>query len=511
MKQFYSFSKITTICTRLPKKLSMLFLIILSQWAFIAINGQTVTTDKPDYVPGDWVTITGSGWEANEPLSIVITEILNGSSVYNLESIADGSGDFSNNEFLILETHVGVTFDLTVTGGTSGDVANTTFTDAAGSTNKVYQHWADGDAATATGPEWNNNILSANKSDYFEGEVIPHVFVYKASNQTPLTNGQSYSFNVTYNYYQQNTNAGGFSHMTTFNISRIPGPNDATNPYITPTLDNSFTNNGGTQGNFYTVDANITNVSGVTYLGTGSKDGYVTITFTYTGTTTTDGIAEIYYGLYIAEPGMVPNQGSGATKGASAWTGGSCQTTVDIGGSGATSIQLSPAAIIAGKISGTKYNDLNSNGTRDAGEGGLANWTIYLDNNSNINDGVLETAITDASGNFTFSVTPDADKSDADNDPYYVYEENQTGWTPKEPASIYYGPITITALDPTETGLLFGNYLCNVDLTAPDDFTANSCGYADQAAVDAAFAIWLSGFTITGGNNATGEFEDAGR
>jgi hypothetical protein len=45
---------------------------------------------------------------------------------------------------------------------------------ATGKISKVYQHWAD-----ETG-SWNNNILSANKSEYSEGEVIPHVFVYKA-------------------------------------------------------------------------------------------------------------------------------------------------------------------------------------------------------------------------------------------------------------------------------------------------------------------------------------------
>src|SRR5262245_15363541 len=160
--------------------------------------------------------------------------------------------------------------------GTSDDsVAQATFTDAAGSTNKVYQHWAD-----AGGPEWNNNTLNDNKSDYFEGEVIPHVYVYKASNQAPLTNGQSYSFNITYNYYQQNSNAGGFDYITTYNLSRQPGANDATNPYIPPSADSTFTNGGGIQsgGTFYTVDANITSVSSVTYTGSGSKDGHVTVT-----------------------------------------------------------------------------------------------------------------------------------------------------------------------------------------------------------------------------------------
>ena len=93
--------------------------------------------------------------------------------------------------------------------------------------------------------------------------------------------GQTYSFNITYNYYQQNTNAGGFAYITTYDISRDPSF-DAN--IQEPTADNGFNNNGGIQGNFYTVDADITNVSDVTYLGTGSLDGYVTVTFTYTGT-----------------------------------------------------------------------------------------------------------------------------------------------------------------------------------------------------------------------------------
>src|SRR5207247_809673 len=58
-----------------------------------------------------------------------------------------------------------------------------------------------------------------------------------------------------------------------------------------------------------------------------------------------------------------------------------------------------------GTKSGTKYNDLNANGTRNVGEPGLANWTIraYVDVNG---DGTLQagettiaaSATTDASG-----------------------------------------------------------------------------------------------------------------
>ena len=140
----------------------------------------------------------------------------------DLDGVADGN--ITTTWYVNPDDSLGATFLLTAIGD-SGETATTSFTDADGSTNKVYQHWEDAD-----GGAWQNNILSDNKSNYFEGEVIPHVFVYKASNNEPLVNGQSYSFNITYNYYQQNTNAGGFDYITTFNLSRAPGPNDAGSP-----------------------------------------------------------------------------------------------------------------------------------------------------------------------------------------------------------------------------------------------------------------------------------------
>jgi uncharacterized repeat protein (TIGR01451 family) len=356
------------------------------------------------------------------------------------------------------------------------------------SVSKVYQHWADGDAAKGTAAEWNNNILSDGKSDYFEGEVVPHTYFYKASNNTPLVNGQTYSFNVTYNYYQSNTNAGGFVYMTSPNADRNPDSFAGTTAQ--PDI-GGFTNGGGMQGNFYTVNANITAVSDVTYEGNSgsSLDGKVTITFIYTGPTTTSGGAEIQYGLMIAAPGDVPDQGHGMTDGANAWTGGSLQTTVDIGGTGATSIQLAPSAIIVGEISGMKFSDMDGNGVRDADgvdnqlntaddEVGLAGWKIFLDLD---NDGQWDNgeafAMTDSDGKYVLSVTPDADRSDPDNDPYLVREVQQNGWqqTTANPA-----PILITALDPKEMNVDFGNMLLKPSLNIVKDASVAG-GTADAA------------------------------
>jgi Calx-beta domain/SdrD B-like domain len=61
-------------------------------------------------------------------------------------------------------------------------------------------------------------------------------------------------------------------------------------------------------------------------------------------------------------------------------------------------------APVVTEIRGRKWNDLNGNGVQDNGEGGLQNWTVFLDQNQNntLDPGELST-VTDASGNYTFS------------------------------------------------------------------------------------------------------------
>src|SRR6266498_703843 len=326
-----------------------------------------------------------------------------------------------------------------------------------GQAGKNYQHWADGDAATGSAASWNNNILSANKSDYFEGEVIPHVAVLPASNNAPLELNHTYTFTVVYNFWQSNTNAGGFAFITTYNISRQPTPFGTVTPAPDP---NGFTGTGN-QGVFFVghgVDV-ISAAAPSTTTASGTKDQTVLITFKWTDPTTTSGSALIFYGLYIAEPGKVPDQGKGTTKGAHAWTGGSLQTTLNSSFTGGLSLQLAPSAIIVGSISGVKFKDLDKDGIKDAGEPLLSGWTIQLDNDTDPNNGILQSQVTDANGAYSFSVTPDANKNTAGNDPYIVREVLQSGWTQTLPATGFYS-VTISALTPTSTGNDFGNFLC---------------------------------------------------
>src|SRR5206468_1192757 len=107
-------------------------------------SGATVTTDKTDYAPGETVTITGAGWERGETANMVLHREPETQPDTTLSSVADASGNFTNDTFVVSQLDLGVTFMLTATGATSGYTAQTTFTDAelvtaevTGATNEV--------------------------------------------------------------------------------------------------------------------------------------------------------------------------------------------------------------------------------------------------------------------------------------------------------------------------------------------------------------------------------------
>jgi hypothetical protein len=394
---------------------------------------------------------------------------------------------------------------------------------------KNYQHWSD-----VVPGQWQGDILSAQKSDYFEGEVIPHVLVIQATNQKPLTNGQSYTFDIIYNYYQSNNNAGGFAFITRYDISRQSLPAIPGGPGV-PASDNTYAN-GSTDGNigvqpgtaFFTKFADITAVSAPVTSGSTSKDRTVTVTFDYTGPTTKSGMLAVYYGLFIATPGAVANQGSGTTVGAHAWSGGSLQTTVNSNFNGALSVQLAPSAIIVGSISGLKFKDLDNDGSaRETGEPVLSGWKIYIDLDNDQawddvdNDGVMDPGdepmtTTASDGTYSFAITPDANKNTGDNDPYIIREVLQSGWTqtypgvagsPASASNPYAYTFTITAIAPTQTGN-FGNFICvNPTITTPaigsvcKDATTASLSYgsvtgdANQYRIDWNAAAETAGLT----------------
>ena len=88
----------------------------------------TVKTDKDDYAPGQFVTITGTGWQPGETVQLTLHEVGTGAPDMPLDAVADAQGNIFNDFLGIAERHLGVRFYLTATGAASR--AQTTFTDA---------------------------------------------------------------------------------------------------------------------------------------------------------------------------------------------------------------------------------------------------------------------------------------------------------------------------------------------------------------------------------------------
>jgi len=96
-----------------------------------------------------------------------------------------------------------------------------------------------------------------------------------------------------------------------------------------------------------------------------------------------------------------------------------------------------------------KFNDLNGNHVLDAGEPGLAGWTIHLDGTESISGAAVHlTTITDSTGKFQFmNVTQGT---------YTLSEELQSGWLQTAPAS---GTIIVNVQTTTPyNGNNFGNF-----------------------------------------------------
>ncbi len=88
----------------------------------------TVKTDKDDYAPGQFVTITGTGWQPGETVNLVLHEVGTGAPDTPLNAVADENGNIFNDFWAPNESHIGVRFHLTALG--AGATAQTTFTDA---------------------------------------------------------------------------------------------------------------------------------------------------------------------------------------------------------------------------------------------------------------------------------------------------------------------------------------------------------------------------------------------
>ena len=89
----------------------------------------TVKTDKADYAPGTIVTITGSGWQPGETVTLTLVESPLVDTHPVMTAVADSTGKIVNTDFSPDEYDISIRFYLTAVGSISGIQAQNTFTD----------------------------------------------------------------------------------------------------------------------------------------------------------------------------------------------------------------------------------------------------------------------------------------------------------------------------------------------------------------------------------------------
>lgn len=92
-------------------------------------SNATVTTDKLDYQPGDTATISGTGFAAGETVRVMIHEDPHTPNERGFDAVADANGNFSGT-YLVQDYDLNMKFVVGARGLTSGNTAQTTFTDS---------------------------------------------------------------------------------------------------------------------------------------------------------------------------------------------------------------------------------------------------------------------------------------------------------------------------------------------------------------------------------------------
>jgi hypothetical protein len=146
------------------------FLVALALQGVAGAQTATVMTDKSDYAPGTIVTITGSGWQPGETVTLSLVESPLIDTHPDLFATADANGNILNNQFSPDVHDINISFTLSATGQTSGLQAQTTFTDATPTLTITITGSGSVTAARSSGTE---QIVSCSGSCTFTNPGTP--------------------------------------------------------------------------------------------------------------------------------------------------------------------------------------------------------------------------------------------------------------------------------------------------------------------------------------------------
>jgi hypothetical protein len=446
-----------------------------------------IWTDKPDYSPGETVTISGSGF--NPIANIEITVVRPDEAVDTGYGTSDASG-----EFMYYYDLNGIQGSYTVTATDGTNEATTTFTDSIQCQLAQGANDPDRNDNIDSAIEWTTGAVNAQNGLLTEGNIIPpyppripgHI------NYRSVIDGLAAGDYVMTLFYEftkggdaafdfLTTNYGVNSIYTTELLNNLPnyqptlydkllvlliaGPDTEPFPPDTTSLIPAL--GGGTVQDRQVVHdaalagydpremklygADITDIVQLAHTGsqTGDSDSYVEVYFTKSSADTEPIMFAWAAHLAIGQP--YP-EGYGEDNGAASVSGSpfhmkiySFQTSEgDDVISGQKDVQLQLGAIfIPGEISGYKWNDLNGDGVWDIGEPPLEGWTI------NLAGPITGTDVTDENGYYEFLGLPAGT--------YTVSETLESGWTQTFPVSPNTHTIEIVSGQNSENND-FGNF-----------------------------------------------------
>ena len=136
----------------------------------------TITSDLPDYNPGQQVTLTGSNWDpAGGPVHIVVNDNVGQTWQYTGNASPDSAGDIVH-KFTLPTTFI-AEYRVDATQGALS--ATSTFTDANPSADLDQcandpAPSASTDGCSASSNDWINGNMNASKAVYFEGDSLPY-------------------------------------------------------------------------------------------------------------------------------------------------------------------------------------------------------------------------------------------------------------------------------------------------------------------------------------------------
>src|SRR6266498_3034747 len=235
--------------------------VVLGTLAAGNTSSAKISTDRRDYLPGDTVTLSGTGWASGETVTVNLHEDPLVHDDRMLTAVADASGSFTNRDFAPEAHDFGLRFVLTATGETSGMRAQTTFTDGDAK---------DGDGTMSVSPD----SLTAGQSG------VTLTFTFAAPNGGDFGSNSKVSVVVPAGWTTPQKSGSGSAGYVTITSTSCTHPSVGTGD-----ISSTFT------GNTITITQNCAAKGGFTLAYGNAATSAPSATGLYTFTTSTDNAA----------------------------------------------------------------------------------------------------------------------------------------------------------------------------------------------------------------------------